>query len=114
LTFSGAFTWKGVVLVVGSGNIQFNGGGDKSINGSLIVANICSGPAPCNITANGVQSPNSLLPQQGSPTYGWNGGGGNYISYDHCSIDSALAGFYTSVRPQTTPLLVVSSRTVTY
>jgi hypothetical protein len=114
LTFKGNFTWHGMVFVVGTGNIQFAGGGNGSVDGSVIVANICSGAGPCSMPHGQVQSPNALLGAQGTPTYGYSGGGTNNIQYNPCAVDTAMTGFYVTNRPQTTPLRVISSRTITY
>ena len=114
LTFSGNYTWHGMVFVIGTGSLQFSGGGSGSIDGSVIVANICSGAGPCNMPHGQVVSPNTALAKQGSPTYGYNGGGTNNIQYNPCAVTAAMAGVYVHTIPQSSPVRVISSRTITY
>jgi hypothetical protein len=114
LEFKGNFTWHGMVFVVGAGSIAFSGGGGGSVDGSVIVANICSGASPCNMPHGQVQSPNALLGVQGTPSYSYSGGGTNNIQYNPCAVDNAMSGFYVTTHPQSTPLRVISSRTVSY
>lgn len=96
LTFSGNYSWNGLILVIGSGASIMNGGGNGQIVGAVYVANT---------------SGNSF----GSPNANWNGGGGNGIQYDHCWAD-----YMISKIPPLTPavnasaLQVISLRTETY
>jgi hypothetical protein len=72
LTFSGNYSWNGLILVIGAGASLMNGGGNGQINGSVFVANTAGG------TLN-------------SPSAAWSGGGGNGIQYNHCWADDMLA-----------------------
>jgi hypothetical protein len=99
LTLSGNFSWHGLILVVGKGALVANGGGNGEIDGAVVVANIGNADYAANPTdAN-------LLPQLGSPSFDWNGGGGNGIHYNSCSLNlSATAANYT----------VIARREITY
>jgi hypothetical protein len=83
---SGDFSWTGTILVIGSGNITFNGGGSGQINGAVVVANIGN----ANYATDPTNSAN-LLTKLGSPTFNFNGGGGNGIFYDSCSTIQGTA-----------------------
>ena len=78
-TFSGDWGWRGVVLVIGQGNLQENGGGNNEFDGAMLVAK----------TLDGAGNPLAAL---GTPTLNWNGGGGNGVFYDSCWINNATAG----------------------
>ena len=71
LTFSGNYSWNGLILVIGSGASIMSGGGNGQIVGAVYVA---------NTSGNTFASPNA----------DWNGGGGNGIQYDHCWADYML------------------------
>ncbi len=68
LTISGKMEFDGLILVIGAGNVQINGGGDGQIFGELFVANITGGVL-------------------GIPTMGWNGGGKASVNYNSCWAD---------------------------
>jgi len=72
LTFSGNYSWNGMILVIGNGASIMSGGGNGQIVGGVFVANT---------------SGNTF----GSPSVSWNGGGGNGIQYDHCWADYMLS-----------------------
>jgi hypothetical protein len=95
LVLKGDFTWTGVVLVIGSATVDNSGGGNGQITGAMYVANTAGGG-------------NTL----GSPTFNWNGGGGNGIQYDHCWADNLLNKFPPP--PNASPLQVLSSRTLEF
>lgn len=99
LTLQGNFSFTGVVLVIGSGSVTAKGGGNGQINGAMVVANIGNSSYATNpVDAN-------LLPNLGSPTFDFSGGGGNGIQYNSCSIVAAGgAANYT----------VVARREITY
>ena len=86
LTVSGNVGWNGIVLVVGKGNLASNGGGNNQYNGSVLVAN----------TLDAAGNPLASL---GSPTFNWNGGGGNGIYYSSGCIAQAttLSTFHVNV-----------------
>jgi hypothetical protein len=89
LTLNGDFTWHGVILVIGNAVVNNQGGGNGQITGAVYVAN-----------TNG-----SNL---GTPTFNWNGGGGNGIQYDHCWADNLLNKYPPT--PSTKSMQVLSSR----
>lgn len=89
LTLNGDFSWHGLVLVIGAAVINNQGGGNGQVVGAVYVAN-----------TNGTNL--------GSPTFNWNGGGGNGIQYDHCWADNLLNKYPPA--PSTKQLQVLSSR----
>ncbi len=99
LNLSGNFSWDGLILVIGAGVMNPNGGGNGQINGAIVIANIGNSNYPTNPTdAN-------LLPNLGTPTFLWNGGGGNGIKYNSCDLNlAAAAANYT----------VIARREITY
>jgi hypothetical protein len=101
MTFSGDFSWNGLVFVIGQGITQMNGGGNGQINGSMIVAKTRD-------------SSGNLLSNLGSPVVDWNGGGGNGIRYDHCWADAMMGLIPYIPPPSTHPLVVLSTRTLSY
>jgi Tfp pilus assembly protein PilX len=102
LTMSGNFSWNGLILVLGSGGITFNGGGNGTITGSIIAA---------KITDNS-QNPPPLLDQLGSPDISWTGGGTNAIQYDHCWADNMMAMLPYNPPPTKSPLQILSVRSI--
>ena len=96
LTFSGNYSWNGLILVIGAGASIMNGGGNGQITGAVYVANTSTG---------------SL----GSPNVNWSGGGGNGIQYDHCWADY-MESLIPPSRPSLDPgaLKVISTRTEVY
>jgi len=103
LTMSGNFDWDGIIFVVGEGHVEMNGGGNGQINGSIWVAKIWDS----NETKN-------LLEDMGSPTFNWNGGGGNGIQYDHCLVTNLMTAVPMDDLHSTRPLKVLSFRTLPY
>jgi hypothetical protein len=73
LTLGGNFEWDGMILVIGTGKLIANGGGNKTIKGGIYLAN----------TQGGVL---------GSPTVDWNGGGTGGVDYNSCNLANALQG----------------------
>ena len=76
---SGGFTWNGEILVVGSGSVTFEGGGNGSLTGAIVVANIGNADYASDPTNSG-----NLLTQMGSPSFTFKGGGTNFLQYDSC------------------------------
>ena len=74
VTFSGNPSYNGLILVIGKGSVTKNGGGNGTINGSMLVANLYA--------ANGTLLPANSAP--GIPTFNWNGGGNVSWNYDSC------------------------------
>jgi Tfp pilus assembly protein PilX len=94
LTMSGTPSFNGLVLVIGEGNVVKNGGGNGTLNGSLLVANLYSDTPPTYTHLIPLGSNNS----PGIPTINWNGGGNATIQYDSCWINSVTQSFpYTIV-----------------
>src|SRR5205807_2044441 len=103
LTMDGNFTWYGLVLVIGDGNMQFSGGGNGQIVGMMLDAKIWD-----NYTSK------TLLNALGSPTFHWNGGGGNGISFDHCWSTDLMTAVPFTPPPSTKPLKVLSFHVLPY
>jgi len=103
LTMSGNFSWNGLVFVIGEGDIDLSGGGNGQIRGSVLVAKTWNS-----------YTDHTLLPTLGSPTYGWNGGGTNYIQYDHCWADNMMNSIPFTPPPSTKPLKSLSFRILPY
>jgi hypothetical protein len=80
LTIGGNFEWNGLILVIGDGQIVANGGGTRTVNGGIYVAQTKD------------PSTGALLPALGNPFVDWNGGGNNSLLYDSCKISNALQG----------------------
>jgi hypothetical protein len=96
LRWSGDFSWKGLIFVVGDGSVSFAGGGNGEIDGSIFVSKIWD--ASCSGTT--IPGHSNLCTSVQGPTFHWNGGGGNGIRYDHCwatdLINSVPMGPFTS------------------
>jgi hypothetical protein len=75
LTLSGNFSYDGIILVIGSGNILRNGGGNGTITGGIYAANI-KGPD------GQINTGDDLF---GNPTFDTNGGGNSTITYNGVS-----------------------------
>ena len=100
LTFKGTFTYSGIILVIGDGVLQQGGGGNGNFSGAVVVANI-SGNS--NYATNPVAG--NLSPTLKSPTWNWNGGGGNGLQYNSCNVDLGMrSASYT----------VIARREITY
>jgi hypothetical protein len=103
LNMKGSFRWHGIILVVGDGDAEYSGGGNPEIDGTIFVAKIWDNHTDKN-----------LLPELGSPTFDWNGGGGNGIYYDHCWVNDLIPMIEYTPPPSTSPLKILSTRTVSY
>jgi len=101
LEMGGDFHWYGPVLVIGDGIASFDGGGTAQITGTVIVAKIWD-----NFTNK------NLLSALGSPSFEWNGGGGNGIYYDHCWSDNLMSQIPFDPPPTAKPLRILSTRTL--
>ena len=74
LTMNGNPNYDGLILVVGQGSVVKNGGGNGTVDGAMLVANLYN-------------SSGNLLPSSGppgSPTVSWGGGGNVQWNYDSC------------------------------
>src|SRR5262249_7344327 len=103
LTMSGNFTWYGSVFIVGDGILDFSGGGNGSLRGTVLVAYIWD-----NYTNK------NLLSSNGTPTVNWNGRGNNGIYYDHCWAEDLMSKIYYDSPVSTKPLRVLSIRSLPY
>jgi len=103
LTMSGNFSWNGLILALGDGAVQFQGGGNGQINGSIIIAKIWDSYTTQN-----------LLNSMGSPYMHWNGGGGNGVYYNHCWVNTMLGSVPFFPPPPSRQLKVLSTRTLSY
>jgi hypothetical protein len=98
LTMSGNPSYNGVILVIGKGVLVKNGGGNGTLNGSILVANMNnSSGSPIALGANN---------PPGAPTINWNGGGNATIQYDSCWINTVTGGAF--------PLKLVTMRELIY
>jgi Tfp pilus assembly protein PilX len=97
LTMSGNPNFNGIILVIGNGVFIKNGGGNGTMNGSILVANMND--------INGVPIPLGTGHVPGSPTINWNGGGNANINYDSCVINSLGQSF---------PYRIVAQRELIY
>jgi Tfp pilus assembly protein PilX len=97
LTMNGNPSFNGLILVIGKGNIVKNGGGNGTLDGALLVANLYSDPPTYS----------HLIPSgaPGIPTIAWNGGGNATIQYDSCWI---------SFLSQSLPFRTISDRELIY
>jgi hypothetical protein len=96
LTFSGNYSWDGLILVIGNGASIMSGGGNGEIVGGVFVANTSGSTF-------------------GSPNVSWNGGGGNGIQYDHCWADYMLSKIPPLAPTATASALqIISLRTQVY
>jgi hypothetical protein len=78
LTTNGDTDFNGLVLVIGSGSVNRNGGGGGAVYGATFVANV-DWPA---------QSP--ALTTFGAPFFNFNGGGNATMQYDSTAVTNAL------------------------
>ena len=103
LTMSGNFSWYGLIFVVGDGHVEMNGGGNGEIYGSIFVAKIWDNNTDKN-----------LLSAVGSPTFNWNGGGGNGVRYDHCYATNLMTAVTLNNLNSTRPLKILSFSVLPY
>jgi len=75
VSFSGMPNYDGVILVIGKGNVSFSGGGNGTIDGAMLVANLYN-------------SSNQLITSgaPGIPNISFSGGGTMNIQYDSCWV----------------------------
>jgi hypothetical protein len=99
LTMSGTPSFNGLILVIGKGNVVKNGGGNGTLDGSLLVANMYTNTSYTTPIALGSNNP------PGIPTIAWNGGGNATIQYDSCWINSLS---------QSLPYKIVTQRELSY
>jgi hypothetical protein len=75
-TASGTVGWRGIVLVVGQGEMEVSGGGNESYDGAVILAKTRDAAG-------------NILPTMGPTILDWAGGGGNGVHYDSCHINNS-------------------------
>jgi hypothetical protein len=97
LTMSGNPSYTGIILVIGKGVFTKNGGGNGTMNGAILVANMNNSTG--TPIALGYGNP------PGSPSITWNGGGNANINYDSCTINSLGQSF---------PYRIVAQRELIY
>jgi hypothetical protein len=97
LTMNGNPSFNGLILVIGKGSIVKNGGGNGTLDGALLVANLYSDPPTYS----------HLIPSgaPGIPSIAWNGGGNATVQYDSCWI---------SFLSQSLPFRTISDRELIY
>jgi Tfp pilus assembly protein PilX len=97
LTMNGNPSFNGVILVIGKGSVVKNGGGNGTLDGSLLVANLYSDPPTYS----------HLIPSgaPGIPSISWNGGGNATVQYDSCWI---------SFMSQALPFRTITDRELIY
>jgi len=88
LNYSGDFSFDGVILVIGEGAINQGGGGNGDFHGAIIVANIAGTNPGQNYAIN--PTTDNMSPVLGSPTWNFNGGGGNGLTYNSCNFTLGL------------------------
>ena len=86
LTFSGNFNWNGLVLVIGQGEMHWNGGGSGRIQGGMFIAKTRD-------TATASEPLGPLRSTRGDVIVDFNGGGGAGIIYDTSTISNANSSF---------------------
>ena len=98
LTFGGDFSYHGLVLVIGKGELHENGGGSGGIKGALVLAKIGDDQYPTNPTDS------HLLNKLGAPVYDYPGGGTAGFNYDSCTIKdiTGAANFVVVARREIT------------
>lgn len=76
LSFSGKPNYDGLILVVGQGNLSISGGGNGTIDGAVLVANLYDSGG--HLISSG---------PPGAPTITFNNGGGTMqVNYDSCWV----------------------------
>src|SRR5882762_1550428 len=97
LTMKGNPSYTGIILVIGAGVFDKNGGGNGTMDGSILVANMND--------SSGKPIPLGVGNAPGSPTIKWNGGGNSHIKYDSCAINALGQSF---------PFRIVTQRELIY
>ena len=75
VSFSGMPNYNGVILIIGKGSVSWSGGGNGTIDGAMLVANM-------------YDSSNHLITSgaPGAPTISFSGGGNMTVQYDSCWV----------------------------
>jgi hypothetical protein len=77
LSVGGSFGWRGIVLVIGEGNLNGDQSQSNEFDGAILVAK--------------TRDKGNLLSGLGTPSVDWSGGTGNGMYYDSCWINNAAA-----------------------
>ncbi len=86
LTVSGNFSWYGLILLIGQGELYWNGGGNGAVEGGIFIAKTRD--------AQTVSEPlGPIRATRGDIIADFNGGGGNGITYDTGEISKANSSF---------------------
>jgi hypothetical protein len=81
LTMGGNANWNGVILVLGDGNLDRNGGGNGDILGAIVVAKFArTWPSSENGTAHPFLA----------PSYSTSGGGNSTVQYSSSAVSNAM------------------------
>lgn len=88
LLMSGNPSFDGVVLVLGQGSVNRDGGGNGVINGSMIVANFDPWP---EVNGNPAPFSDGLPHSFGAVTFNTNGGGNSTMQFSSVAISNAMA-----------------------
>lgn len=94
LTLGGNPNYNGLILVIGQGVVVKSGGGNGTVDGSILVANLYNSSG--QLITSGAP---------GSPTINWSGGGNATIQYDSC---------WSTAMSQWLPFQIVSMREMIY
>jgi Tfp pilus assembly protein PilX len=86
LTFNGNFTWNGLILVIGQGVMNWNGGAQGEILGAMLVA------ASRGMPRTSTDPVGPVLANRGPIVANFNGGGGNGIHYNTQALRDANRG----------------------
>ncbi|MFL6283965.1 MAG: hypothetical protein ACJ74Q_12560 [Pyrinomonadaceae bacterium] len=82
LTMGGNANWNGVILVLGDGNLDRNGGGNGDILGAIVVAKFArTWPSSENGTAHPFLA----------PSYSTSGGGNSTVQYSSSAVSNAMS-----------------------
>lgn len=108
LTLSGDFSFHGLVLVIGQGEIDENGGGNGGIVGGMVLAKIGDNSG-CGVAGGNCYSTNptdqNLLQHLGAPVWNYPGGGANGFNYNSCMLQTIV---------QAADFTVIARREITY
>jgi hypothetical protein len=104
LVCGGGWDWHGTVFVLG-GFFQTNGGGNGALIGAMLVAKAYDATHTPPVPYTGVSAAVPNYPLPGAPTWDYNGGGINHVTYDSC---------WTSLLNSKLPYRVLSTRELNY
>lgn len=88
VNMSGNTSFEGIVLVLGEGSVNRNGGGNGDINGSMVVAKF---QRTWPLSEDDPAIPNNVEYPFLAPTFNTNGGGASTMQYSSIAVARALA-----------------------